>query len=161
MQCEEILRARIKSVLFEGDIDPTECVGFGWWPILLDLQLMRSERRHNYGINIIVQQIKVKFGGLRYHTNGFTVDPTKLILEDDGSYTWIKNGDTMLITPYKNFSVKSVIDIFNGAISMAERTAARTCQYCGFFSTQRQPPQICTHCSQKNKGVQIQHTMVY
>lgn len=106
-------------------------VGIGWAIILLQLCEYIDWMAYTYGIQLKVAQVKEKFGGLRFYTNGCAIDPEYLVLEDDGSYTRIKNQGSMLKHPDKNFNVTRHVGELDGAISLAERLCDRTCEDCG------------------------------
>ncbi len=120
--------------------------GPGWALILLSLFQIRQHAIKTYGITVNVAQIKEKFGGLRFYTAGFEVDGEHTVQEEDGSYTWIKNCDTVMTRSFPNYNVDREYAEFHGAIRMAEYMASHTCEVCGRHGKRRSGGWIHTLC---------------
>lgn len=94
-------------------------VGEGWWPIIegLHQQLLLIDPEYQ------IDQIKEKFGGLRYY-----VSPAR---NEDGS-----------------FKVENFFERASPLIDLAEAIAARTCEDCGRRGEARYDGWVRTQCDE-------------
>lgn len=121
-------------------------VGVGWSIILLNLCRYIDWLAYTYGIKLKVAQVKEKFGGLRFYTNGFDIDPEYLRVNEDGSYTRIKNQGSILKTPDTDFNIMQHVGEAYGAIQLAEYLCDVTCEQCGQPGSRRGGGWISTLC---------------
>ena len=164
MQLSEQHEAAVKTLLEDHkDKLPPWCgyntenleelpVGPGWAVIILALCKYIDWIAYTYGVKTKVAQVKEKFGGLRFYTNGYDIDPEYLRLESDGmgggNYTRIKNQGSILTKPEENFNVDAVIGKVQGAISLAESLCDKTCERCGVVGKARGGGMIGTLCDE-------------
>ena len=103
-----------------------EC-GNGWYDLIdlacraINSELVAREKYEEVKYNIVVTEIKEKFGGLRMYYDSFAELPAQQ-----------KNTESNVIEdPYSNPSVARGLGIIDGVIRMAELYSYHVCENCG------------------------------
>jgi len=122
--------------------------GDGWYDLLYELcgRLVQIEK--NFGIITIADQIKEKFGGLRfYHHCDLNREKMKSYKRNGTwHYTWVMNGDVKLSKPEKEFKIEKIWGEIDGLVSMAEAMSYRICEQCGLPGKPNDAGWITTLC---------------
>jgi len=113
-------------------------VGDGWFNIIDGLCRQLAWIEETYGVRTIADQVKEKFGGLRFY-NHVTIDGKAMTVRKvkmpDGKekwiHTWHINQGRKLTKPEKNFDMRGLWGRIDGMVEMAGEMSYRTCEICG------------------------------
>ena len=123
-------------------------VGDGWHTLIDTLCYQLKHYADTYGILTIAEQVKEKFGGLRFYISG-ALNPKKMkCYKRNGKWhhTWIMNGDVKLRKPEKNFNADRIHSEIHGMINFAESMSYTICEHCGLPGKPNDGGWISTQC---------------
>lgn len=123
-------------------------VGDGWYTLIDTLCYQLQHYEKTYGILTIAEQVKEKFGGLRFYISGDLNLKKMKVYKRNGKWhhTWIMNGDVKLRKPEKDFDADRIHAEIHGMISFAESMSYTICEHCGLPGKANDGGWISTQC---------------